>query len=97
MADRPEPRVEEVPPENAQENVGSRNMAGGGEWPSPSTPPQPEDGAPGTSTAPRPSEAPFKDAPFKGAPFKAAVEADPVLGGSGSAPRDAEATDPDSQ
>jgi hypothetical protein len=91
MPDRPEPRVEEVPPDNAQENVGRGNMAGGGEWPSPSTPPQPEDGAPGTSTLPRPSDSPFKETPFKDA-----VEADPVLGGSGSAPRDAEATDPDS-
>jgi hypothetical protein len=39
--------VSEVDPANAQQNVGRENMAGSGEWPSPSTPPRRDQGAPG--------------------------------------------------
>jgi hypothetical protein len=89
MADpRPEPRVEEVSPDAAQQNVGRDNMAGSGEWPSPSTPPRTDQGAPAGSTPDRhPSD--------EDAGFKEADEADPVLGGSGGAPREDGATEPE--
>ena len=62
-----------------QENVGRENMAGGGEWPDPDTPP----------TGPAPgdgSEQAVRDAAGTAAPssFKDVLEADPVLGGSSS-------------
>jgi hypothetical protein len=76
MADpRPEPRVEEVTEDAAQENVGRENMAGSGEWPSPSTPPRTDQGAPGPAGREHDGDAAFKELD----------EADPVLGGSGSA------------
>jgi len=86
---RPQPQVEEVSPDLAQENVCRDNMAGSGEWPSPTTPPRTDQGAPAEST---PDRHPHDDIVADGAAFKEADEADPVLGGSGGAPHDPDAT-----
>jgi hypothetical protein len=60
-----------------QENVGRENMAGSGEWPSPSTPPSgPAPGDPESDSETRGT------APAGGA--REVLESDPVAGGSSS-------------
>jgi hypothetical protein len=59
-----------------QQNVGPAGQTGGGEWPSPDTPP----------TGPAPGQSTRSDEGSAG--FKEVLEADPEVGGSGSTPHD---------
>ena len=77
-----ETEVTGVDPSAAQENVGRDNMAGSGEWPSPSTPPQ-------SPVAPGDDAEVHRDGAAGASPsgpsgLKEAQERDPVAGGSRS-------------
>ena len=67
-----------------QQPVGPGGEAGGGEWPDPDTPPTGP--APGTGTGT--GESPRSEDASGGGGFKDVLDADPVVGGSGSTPHD---------
>ncbi len=85
-------RVESVPlPEDdepiAQEVTGAETVIGGGEWPSPSTPPSgPSPGGGGDEPSRRHAPAGDEDEPM----LKEMLVHDPIAGGSQSAPDDDE-------
>jgi hypothetical protein len=63
----------------AQQNVGKDNVAGGGEWPDPDTPPRGP--APGVAATQVGVESPSSEPQFKDV-----LEENPVSGGSSSVP-----------
>lgn len=65
----------------AQQNVGRQNSIGGGEWPSPKTPPRGP--APGVAATDAGAERPSDPGQFK-----EVLESDPERSGSGSLPAD---------
>ncbi|HEV7887461.1 MAG TPA: hypothetical protein VGO92_07875 [Acidimicrobiales bacterium] len=89
-----ETTVTGVDPDNAQENVGRENMVGGGEWPSPSTPPR----GPASGETSRDDATPFRRPRvaegFDPPTATEALEADPVRGGTSTA-GDPDAGEPD--
>jgi len=68
----------------AQQNAGPDPEAGGGEWPSPQAPAT----GPAPGTTPEGSQAASRRAQAPSTSFSDVLDADPVAGGSSSAPAD---------